>query len=121
MSTLKYRTRQTYSTQVGKQPIKPTNETKPQARAPQTIKVSDREIAGYQFLKQQAEMARQEDTDIRDQVINPIATAEISPTTFITTDIVATSLDSYGPGDPRANPAGNLVSAQSGFLPPPPA
>src|ERR1019366_8094349 len=118
---LKFRTSKSYSSRVGKQPVTPGSHVSPPRVFAKPANITDREIQGYQFLKQQAEFARQEDTDTRDQVIGPIATADISPTTFITTAITQQSLQSYGPGDPRANPAGNLVSAQSGFLPPPPA
>lgn len=117
---LKYRTRQTYPTNVGIQPIQPKSATPP-ASATKPPRVSLREIQGYEYLRQLAEQQRQEDVDRLDQAVGPIASADISPTTFITTDIVPQSVESYGPDDPRANPAGSLVSAQSGFLPPPPA
>jgi hypothetical protein len=121
MSRLHFRTTKSYSSQVGRQPIKPSAKVSPPRAFAGPAKVTDREIQGYQFLKQQQEQAREEETDTRDQLLSGIATADISPTTFITTDIVPQSVESYGPTDPRANPAGSLVSAASGFLPPPPA
>jgi hypothetical protein len=114
---LKSKAPRSYPTRVGvqptmsKSPISPTRSHQP--------RVSTRELDQYLYLRQKRGEKATEVSDDTENVIQPIASADVTPTTFVTTDMVPQSTESYGPGDPRANPAGSLVSMSSGFLPPP--
>ena len=106
-----YPTRVGVQPTMGRSPISPTRSHQP--------RVSTRELDQYLYLRKQRMEHRSEVSDDTENVIEPIASADVTPTTFVTTDMVPQSTESYGPGDPRANPAGSLVNYSSGFLPPP--